>query len=126
MFTWNPWGTILTPHLTLLQAEAILVMNVFTTAVLTAPEFPIPRVLGDLIGTFHDNSLIVVKIRRIQGKDPLTPDQVWKKFSQDILLMQCWIEVHAVRKELWILRDGKAWQFFEVMKEDIREVTHEA
>lgn len=125
MFTRNPGGNTLTPSLTFLQAEAILVMNVFTTAVLTAPEFRIPPVLGDLMGTFCDGSLIVVKIRRIRGTDPLTPDQVWKKFSQDILLMQCWIEVQAVRKELWILRDGKAWQFFEVMKEDIQEVTHE-
>lgn len=113
----------MTPHCTILHLHAIVILQAFAMEVQTANTSGISKVFGDLVGTLPGGRLIIVKLKE-SAFSALTSSDVEKIFAIDLRLMRCWSRTTAVRTELWIRNTQQSWQFFEIIKDDVREVSH--
>ncbi|MEN6611625.1 MAG: hypothetical protein ABFC24_12350 [Methanoregulaceae archaeon] len=110
---------------TILQLQAALILQTFTTAVYTTNTLHLSRSFGDLAGTLMNGSLVIIKLKEcalLHGLDTLQAETI---FANDIRPMRCWSRVSTIRSELWILNAAGSWQFFEIPGDGIREVFHD-
>ena len=112
------------PLSTSLEHQALEILHTFAAHACLAQEVHISRAIGDLTAVLGSGALLIVRLRVSSDEVPLTPKRVGKTFSDDIRFLRCAQRVRAVQRELWIAKPDGSWQFFEIRKKWIREVSH--